>query len=154
MATTTAHLFRSVRKEEFPDGVIVDDHAVEGVLYPAFEDKQYDVVVRGVADTRTRRADTKPVPYGGGMVVSPGKGTSLFDKDRAFGTKNWWYFKIPDGTIIPPSIQVRHTGYNDVYDAEHYQIEPAAGRMPVVAYKGALDNLARNAIKKLYDDAR
>ena len=39
-------------------------------------------------------------------------------------------------------------------EAEHYQIEAAMLRMPLDAYKGALDNLARNAIVKRHEDAR
>lgn len=154
MTTTKLHLYRSVRKEGFPDGVIVDDHAVAGVLHPSFKTTSYQTVVRGVTQTKTRLADVKPFVHGSQEVIDPGGGTSLFDKDKAFGTKHWWYFTIPEGTEIPASLNIRHTGRNEVYDAEHYQIEAASGRMPVESYKGALDNLARNAVKKLYEDAR
>ena len=87
-------------------------------------------------------------------AVDPGSGTSLFDKSNAFGSKHWWYFTIPIGTVIPDSLRIRHTGRNDTYQAEHYQIEAAARSMPVEAFKGALDNLARNAVVKLYENAR
>lgn len=144
MAETDVDLFRSVRKEDFPDGVIVDDKAVAGVLYPSFEDKQ--IIVQGKA--KTRYADIRPYQHAGQCVVDPGGGTSLFDKANVFGTKYWWNFKIPKGTVIPDSLKIPYTGDNAVYQAKHYQIEPAALRMTVLAYKGALDNLARNAIVK------
>lgn len=151
MATLALDLYRSVRKEDFPDGVVVDDHAVTGVLYPAFEDKTYEVKVRGQTETRKRRADLYPKPFRGGQVVDPGGGTSLFDKSGAFGSRHWWYFKLPEGTVIPESLKIRHTGHNDVYNAEHYQIEVVA-RMKLEAFKGALDNLARNAVTKACED--
>ena len=154
MPATNLDLFRSVRKDEFPGGAIVDDHAVTGVLYPSFEDKQYVVMVRGVPETRTRRADVNPYRREGELVVDPGHGASLFDKTGLFGAKHWWYFELPEGTVIPESLRIRFTGHNDTYDADHYQIEPAALRMPVEAYKGALDNLARNAVSRLYANAR
>lgn len=154
MATTETHLYRSVHKESFPEGVIVDDHAVAGVLYPSFTASSYQVRVNGKAETRTRLADVHPYPHEGQEVVDPGRGTSLFNKSGVFGAKHWWYFHIPEGTVIPDSLRVRHTGYNEVYQAEHYQIEAAMLRMPLDAYKGALDNLARNAIVKRHEDAR
>jgi hypothetical protein len=48
---------------------------------------------------------------------------------------------------------VVYTGHNDTYDADHYQIEARTGRLSVEAYKGALDNLARNAVEKVYQDS-
>jgi hypothetical protein len=146
---TGVALYRSVRKEDFPDGPIVDDHAVIGVLYPSFEptdigkgrERPPDVVV--IADKHGR------------WVIPDGGGTSLFNKkvDKVFKEKYWWFFAIPKGTDIPGSLRVRHTGRHEPFEAEHYQIEPAAGRMTVMAYKGALDNFARNAVVKAYEDA-
>lgn len=153
MTTTNIDLYRSVRKENFPDGVIVDNHAVEGVLHPSFEQSTYQVVQKGRTVTRTRPADVNPYPYKGKSVIDPGGGTSLFDKDGAFGQRHWWYFHIPAETNVPASLKIRHTGYNDTYQADHYQIEAASHRMPIDSYKSALDNLARNAIAKLYEDA-
>jgi hypothetical protein len=149
MTSTDVALYRSVRKEEFPDGVIVDDHALEGVLYPTFEEKIIEV--RGVQTTRL--PDVRPYKRDGEDVIDPGGGTSLFDKANVFGKNFWWYFEIPKGTVVPESLRIVHTGRNEKYKAEHYQIEAAARRMSVAAYKGALDNLARNAVVKLYERA-
>jgi hypothetical protein len=153
MATTEVDVYRSVRKENFPEGVIVNGHAVTGVLYPTFESTTFQTVVRGVVETRTRGADVTPYLHNNQPVIDPGAGTSLFDKANVFGTKYWWNFKIPAGTIVPDSLKVRFTGHNDTYGADHYQIEALAKRMTVVAYKGALDNLARNAIVRSCETA-
>jgi hypothetical protein len=51
-------------------------------------------------------------------------------------------------------LQIAYTGHNERYDADHYRIEPAVRRMPVDAYKAALDHLARNAVAQQYDNAR
>ena len=42
-----------------------------------------------------------------------------------------------------------HGGRNKTFDADHWQIESVAGTMAMDAMKGALDNLARNAIVRL-----
>jgi hypothetical protein len=154
MPTTEVALHRSVRKEDLANGVIIDGHAVTGVLYPAFEPKRIETKQGDKVVTRVRAADIIPYTHEGQSVVDPGGGTSLFDREYVFGTKYWWDFKLPTGTVIPESLRLRHTGHNKQYRAEHYQIEPAANRMTVTAYKGALDNLARNAVEKLYRDAR
>jgi hypothetical protein len=158
MATTDVALYRSVRKEEFPNGLVIEKNAVMGVLYPTFEEKTIEVKKNGkVVGTRTREADVVPQMRDGEQVIYPESGgTSLFDKklERIFLKKYWLFFTIPNGTEIPGSLRIRHTGRNTDYDAEHYQIEAATGRMTVAQYKGALDNLARNAVVKLYQDAR
>ena len=41
------------------------------------------------------------------------------------------------------------TGHNARFKADHYQIECLAKTMRVDAFKGALDNLARNAVVRL-----
>lgn len=156
MATTDVSLWRAVRKEAFADGTIVDGHAVAGVLYPDFEERQIGRKVKGVMTYTTRAPDlapTKGKPSDGEDAtldyVNPGGGTSLFDKADVFGgaSKGWFSFKIPDGTSIPDSILVKNDGRREERDATHYQLEPLT-RMRVDAYKGALDNLARNAIAR------
>jgi hypothetical protein len=147
MPVTTVDLYRSVRQEEFNDGVIKDGKAVVGVLYPSFEDKRY----KSKGTWRTRRADIKPYKEGGELFVGTEGGTSLFDKYGCFGHIYWYYFTIPRGTVVPDSLKIRNTGYNTDYDATHYQIE-SLNPMTVAAFKGALDNLARNAVTKSLED--
>jgi hypothetical protein len=86
------------------------------------------------------------------MVRNDG-GTSLFDKPDVLpgGARNWHSFKIPKDTVIPQSLTVRFTGHNRTFGADHWQIESKAGTMAMDAMKGALDNLARNAIVRLVE---
>jgi hypothetical protein len=141
MPNTTVDLYRSVQQKDFRDGVIVDGKAVAGVLYPSFEDKRY----KSKGEWKTRRADIYPYKDKGNWFVGTDGGTSLFDRHGCFGHIYWFYFTIPKGTVVPDSLNVRETGYNSTYDANHYQIE-AQNPMTLNAFKGALDNLARNAV--------
>jgi hypothetical protein len=144
MTTTGVALYRRVRKDEFPGGPVVDGHAVSGVLYPSFEDTP-------LPNGRTRLADIRPERDSAGEeFVNPGAGASLFDrKNRTRFPRNyWWFFTLPEGTIIPESLKIVPGEFSTRFGANHYQIEPAAQRMSLAAYKGALDNLARNAVVK------
>jgi hypothetical protein len=141
---TTLDLFRSIHKKTagFEKGLIVDDKAVTGVLYPDFESRE-------LGGGRTRAADVDTfIGEAGVTMVRTGGGTSLFNKAFVLtgGTKIWHNFTIPKDTIIPDSLKVRFTNTNVKFKADHYQIEIKAGTMSVDAMKGALDNLARNAI--------
>lgn len=150
MVESTVELYRAVRRSGmFKRGVIQDGKAVEGVLYPDFEAKTY-------FNNKLQRVVSRPpdvtVDAEGG--VAEGGGTSLFDRSGVFGRATWHYFTIPQGTPIDHSLVVRHTGRNARLGAEHYQIEVRTGGTTVAAFKGALDNLARAAVVKLYEDAR
>lgn len=140
MAETERALFRSVTKDGFPDGLVKDGVPVTGVLYP-------DFVERDLGDGKIRAPDVVVFKdsKGDDWVQDQG-GTSLFDKANVFKGKKWLSFGIPKGTVIPDSLVVRNTGFNARFQATHFQIESAARSMRVDAYKGALDNLARNAL--------
>ncbi len=144
---TTQDLYRSIHKTTpgYEAGPIVDGVAVTGVLYPDFE-------ARRISKTRTRPADLTSFEGEGGVrMVRNDGGTSLFDKQQVLpgGADSWHSFKLPPDTVIPPSLKIRFTGYNKTFEADHYQIESIAGTMAMDAMKGALDNLARNAIVRL-----
>lgn len=144
---TTLDLYRSIHKTTpgYDDGPIVDGAAVSGVLYPDFEPRK-------ISKTRTRPADLTTFDGEGGVkMVRNDGGTSLFDKAHVLpgGVDNWHSFKLPTETVIPSSLKIRFTGHNKTFDADHWQIESVAGTMAMDAMKGALDNLARNAIVRL-----
>ncbi len=140
MTKTTLDLFRSPRIEQFPDGAIIDGEPAPGVLYPDFE-------ARPLPYGKSRKPDVDTfLDEHGNQWVKAGKGTSLWDRDKVMSGKGWLSFKIPEGTLIPPSLLFRHTDYNEYYGANHYQIESAAKIIRSDAMRGALDNLARNAI--------
>ncbi len=140
MAETSTALYRSVTSDTFPDGVVKDGVAAPGLLYPDFHE-------RPLPDGKVREPDVVVfMDSKGEEWVQDKGGTSLFDKANVFKGKRWLAFEIPQGTVIPDSLIIRNTGFNKRFQATHYQIESAAKTMRVDAYKGALENLARNAI--------
>lgn len=146
---TTLNLFRSIHRTTpgYEAGPIVDGAAVAGVLYPDFEPRK-------IGKNKFRAADLSTFDGEGGVrMVRNDGGTSLFDKPDVLpgGAKTWHSFKIPKDTVIPESLVVRFTGHNKTFNADHWQIESKAGTMALDAMKGALDNLARNAIVRLVE---
>ncbi len=139
---TDVNLFRSVRNEQFPNGTIIESQPAPEILYPDFVDKE-------LPNGKIRDADIKSFKgEDGERWVVAGGGTSLFDRENVFTSKGWLSFTIPNGTVIPESLIIRWTDYNKRFTANHYQIESKARTMRMDAFKGALDNLARNAIAK------
>jgi hypothetical protein len=134
---TEVDLFRSVRVEQFPEGTVINEKPAPEVLFPDFEPRLLPSGIRRKADVRL--SSDKQWVYSGG-------GTSLFDRKNVFKGKSWLSFDIPEGTEVPPSLIVKFTGNNPTFNANHYQVESRAGRMRLDAYKGALENLARNAV--------
>lgn len=55
--------------------------------------------------------------------------------------------------IIDPNLRITGPDWNEAFAANHYQIE-VAKPMFVDAYRGALDNFARAAVRQAYEDAR
>ena len=139
-------MWRSVRKEAYPNGTVIEGKAVEGVLYPDFEEK---LITSGPQKGRMRAADVETIAG----FVQPGKGTSLFDKEDVFGTKYWCCFPIPKGTVIPEPLIIAGPEYNAKYDANHYQIET---RIPLRldVFKAMLNQLARNAVVRACELAK
>lgn len=136
MTKTELKLYRSLRKEQFPNGTVIEEKPAPDVLYPDFEPRVLPSGKRRPADVMLSKDK---------QWVHPNGGTSLFDKPNVFKSRGWTAFDIPEGTIIPASLVVRHTGFNQTFQANHYQIE--CGKMITLeAFKGALDNLARNAV--------
>lgn len=139
MSKTEVDLFRSVRIEQFPNGTIIEDKPAPEVLYPDFEP-------RVLPSGKKRKADVSLSKDK--LWVKSGGGTSLFDRDKVFKSKSWLSFEIPKDIVIPDSLIIRFTGFNQVFKANHYQIECLAELMRMDSFKGALDNLARNAVVK------
>lgn len=143
MATSKVTVWRSVHKEDYPNGTIVDGKAIAGVLYPSFNDQ---IINSGPRKGSVRLADVECFVSLGVGHVKTGGGTSLFDRNNVFGTKYWLSFEIPEGTVIPDSLLLTGPVWNEQRQANHYQIECKTRVMRLDAFKGALDNLARNAI--------
>lgn len=148
MIKTHVNLFRSIRIEQFPGGPIIDGEAAPEILYPDFEERQ-------LATGDLRKPDIQSFHDDKGIRwVKAHGGTSLFDRAGVFKSKVWLSFEIPNGTMIPDSLIIVFTGHNKKFNANHYQIEPKARTMRMDAYKGALDNLARNAIARAVELAK
>ncbi len=147
MTKTPTKLWRAALVEDYPLDVTIDDESSKGILYPDFERK---VISQNPNGTPKYRPPDVNVVNG---MVQAGGGTSLFNKDKYFKGNKWRFFYIPEDTIIDPRLKLTGPEYNDYFKANHYQIE-VEKPLPIDAYKGALDNLARAALKKAYEDAR
>lgn len=147
MSSTEVDLYRSVRREQFPDGVFDGKAPAPGVLFPDFYDKD-------LGDGELRKADVKVEVDSGIEYVLSGGGTSLFDRAGVFTREGWLSFELPNGTLIPESLIIKNDGWRKRFKATHYQIESRAGRMTKTAMEGALDNLARNAIVRAVELGR
>ncbi len=148
MEKISLNLFRSLRVENFPDGPVIDGQPAAALLHPDFEE-------RPLPGGKVRKPDIKnELDKNGVRWVFAGGGTSLFDRANVFNGKGWLSFAIPDGTIIPPGLIIRNTGYNSRFDATHYQIECRMGTMRMTEFVAALDNLARNAIVRSIEIAK
>ncbi len=140
MAKSEVNLWRSVTQEDFPNGTVTDGIAAAGVLTPDFVD-------RVLPSGKVRKADVHQFSASDGedWITNEG-GTSLFDRDGVFPPKKWSTFKIPKGTVVPDSIYLKDDGWRERFNATHYLILPVAKTMRSDAYRGALENLARNAV--------
>jgi hypothetical protein len=147
MSQTDHDLYRSVRIEQFPNGVFDGQDPAPGVLYPDFYE-------RDLGNGNLRPADVEIQKKNGIEYVLTGGGTSLFDRLGVFTKEGWLSFEIPNGTVIPDSLLVKNDGWRKRFRATHYQIESRAGRMIKQAMEGALDNLARNAIVRAIELGR
>ncbi len=148
MPQTATDLFRAIRHGS-PKPFDVDGEPAGGLLYPRFEDSTY---IDSSGQERTSPADVviKPDEKTKELKVQPGGGTSMFDVRGWFGYTHWSYFGIPNGTEYPEGLYIRRgkkIRKNRTGDlrGRHYQIEPK-NPMTVEAFKGALDNFARNAV--------
>lgn len=150
MPLTDAPLYRAIKNGSFKDDKFVHDGQPEpGLLYPRFEDSTY---IDGNGVEQDSFADVTVHPLPTGDEVESGGGTSMFDVDGWFGFGHWKYFYVPKETEYPGNLVIKRgkkkrQNKSGSREGFHYQIEPRA-RMTVEAYKGALDNFARNAIVK------
>jgi hypothetical protein len=140
MIKSDVSLWRSVRQEQFPGGTMTDGDPAPGILFP-------DFVPKPLPDGTVRNADVHQFKGADGTdwITNEG-GTSLFDRDRVFPGRRWQTFCIPKGTVVPDSIKLQFDGWRERFQANHYLILPTANTMRSDAYRGALENLARNAV--------
>ena len=118
------------------------DAKKENPLYPDFEHREIRAGVVRAPDVIVKKIGS--IDH---VVAKLGQGTSLFDRPGAFGTKNWEYFEIPEGTEIPEGLIITKDQYNSKYKATHYSISPNY-TMPKAQFIRLLDQLAQNALSQ------
>ena len=140
--------FAAVRVED-------EERPIEGILYPRIEaETHFDRAGR----EWTRRAEMTVFRMEDATEVDTDGGTVLFDVRGWFGHAGWRYFEVPEGTVLPENLQIRRA--NDIarnragtLQGRRHVIMPVA-RMSLQAYRGALDNLVRNAVVRMIELAR
>ncbi len=115
MSKTDLDLYRSVRTEQFPNGVFDGKDPALGVLHPDFYE-------RDLGNGNIRPADVEIQKKKGIEYVLAGGGTSLFDRPGVFTKEGWLSFEIPNGTVIPDSLLVKKDGWRKRFKATHYRI--------------------------------
>jgi len=148
MATTETDLYRSVMGNSFKR-ITVGVYPGDGVLDPRWEPSAYfskkfnktvDIPADVVVDWKGKD----------GPEVHAGGGTSLHDVAGWFPCKEFW---IPQGTEYSEEIHIRKDAKqktcpsNPRLKGYHYQLEPRT-RMTVLAFQGALNNIARAAVAR------
>ena len=99
-----------------------------------------------MSNGRVRRPDIT-IEMGWVRVRSVPRGASTFDRAGVPGGKDWVYYRIPKGTVLPPGLAIVKDSYNEQMQATHYTIAPAYD-MPLAVFKGLLNQLAMSALRE------
>lgn len=141
MPSIEEDLYRSVRKETFTEGVVIDGEPAAGLLYGDIDPRT--IIIKG---KKTVRQDWQANKNG---YFKTGSGTSLWNVKGVFGETHWFYFRMPAGTSIPATLKIVKGDYSAKFNATHFQIEVAnGGTLTADALRGALSTLARNCLAK------
>ncbi|QFT53835.1 hypothetical protein [Microbulbifer sp. THAF38] len=112
----------------------------------------FDFIEKGfiLSNGRPRPADIT-IEYRDGTewvcIKDRPRGLSTFDKPGLPKGKNWEYYKIPAGTVLPEGIAIVKDEYNTRFEATHYTIAPAYD-MPLNQFKNKLKILEKSLIKE------
>lgn len=103
-----------------------------------------------LSNGRPRPADIKIEIRGGEKwvcVKDRPRGLSTFDKPGLPEGKDWEYYKIHKGTILPEGVAIIKDELNTTFGATHYTIAPAYD-MPLDQFKSKLRQLASQLMKE------
>ncbi|GLQ90236.1 Tse2 family ADP-ribosyltransferase toxin [Dyella flagellata] len=75
------------------------------------------------------------------------RGISTWDATGIPAGKDWSYYRIPAGTVLPEGLCIVRDHYNRKAGATHHTIAPARD-MPLSHFKFLLNKLAENVIKE------
>ncbi len=107
----------------------------EVIVFPAGRIRPPDITIESKGGTKWVSVATRP------------RGFSTFDKIGVPAGKDWSYYRIPAGTVLPKGLAIVNDGFNRRVQATHYTIAPAHD-MPLEEFKRLLNQLALNAIKE------
>jgi hypothetical protein len=99
-----------------------------------------------MSNGRVRRPDIT-IENGWVRVRSAPRGISTFDRVGVPTGKDWVYYKIPKGTVLPAGLAVVKDPYNEQMQATHHTIAPAYD-MPITMFRLLLSQLAASALKE------
>jgi hypothetical protein len=103
-----------------------------------------------LSNGRPRPADIKIEKIQGKkwvIVRDRPRGISTFDKPGVPAGKDWEYYIIPKGTVLPYGLAIVKDEYNNRFNATHYTLAPAFD-MPLSRFKTLLNQLAQNLIRE------
>jgi len=103
-----------------------------------------------LSNGRPRPADIRIVDKNGQKWVSVAdrpRGISTFDAPGLPDGKDWSYYRILAGTVLPAGLALVRDEFNTRFSATHYTIAPAYD-MPLALFKLLLNQLATSAIKE------
>lgn len=103
-----------------------------------------------LSNGRPRPADIKIEKIRGKkwvIVRDRPRGISTFDKPGLPAGKDWEYYKIPKGTMLPYGLAIVKDEYNTRFNATHYTIAPAFD-MPLSRFKTLLNQLAQDITRE------
>ena len=103
-----------------------------------------------LSNGRPRAADIKIEILNGEKwvrVKERPRGISTFDQPGVPVGKDWKYFKIPKGTMLPHGLAIIRDEFNSAHKATHYTIAPAFD-MPLIRFKALLTQLASSLVRE------
>ena len=112
----------------------------------------FDFIEQGftLSNGRPRPADIKIESRNGTKwvcVKEKPRGLSTFDQKGLPKGKDWEYFRIPKGTVLPEGLAIVKDEYNTKFEATHYTIAPAFD-MPLPQFKTKLQQLVKSLVKE------
>lgn len=103
-----------------------------------------------LSNGRPRQADIKIESKNGVKWVSvkqQPRGISTFDRAGLPKGKDWEYYRIPKGTVLPAGLAIVKDQFNTKFQSTHYTIAPAYD-MPLAQFKSLLVFLSQRIIKE------
>jgi hypothetical protein len=76
------------------------------------------------------------------------RGLSTFDQPGVPSVRNWAYYCLPAGTMLPEGLCIVRDQWNQRYRATHYTIAPAYD-MPLARFRELLNRLALSLVQRL-----